>query len=43
MKRIGSEARQEIEAVLGAQVFLGLRVKVRRRWRRDESYVERLL
>ncbi|HJW75734.1 MAG TPA: GTPase Era [Thermoleophilia bacterium] len=43
VKRIGSEARQEIEAVLGAQVFLGLRVKVRRRWRRDESYVERLL
>jgi GTPase Era involved in 16S rRNA processing len=24
-------------------VFLGLRVKVRRRWRRDESYVERLI
>jgi GTPase len=43
VKRIGSEARREIEAVLGAPVFLGLRVKVRRRWRRDESYVERLL
>jgi GTPase Era involved in 16S rRNA processing len=25
------------------QVFLDLRVKVRRRWRRDERYVERLL
>jgi GTP-binding protein Era len=43
VKRIGSEARQEIEAVLGTPVFLSLRVKVRRRWRRDESYVERLL
>jgi GTP-binding protein Era len=43
VKRIGSEARREIEGVLGAQVFLSLRVKVRRRWRRDESYVERLL
>ncbi len=43
VKRIGSEARREIEATLGTPVFLGLRVKVRRRWRRDESYVERLL
>jgi GTP-binding protein Era len=43
VKRIGSEARREIEAVLGTPVFLSLRVKVRRRWRRDESYVERLL
>ena len=43
VKRIGSEARREIEAVLGAPVYLALRVKVRRRWRRDESYVDRLL
>ncbi|MGZ4199069.1 MAG: KH domain-containing protein, partial [Thermoleophilia bacterium] len=43
VKRIGVEARKEIEAVLGTPVFLGLRVKVRRRWRRDDSYVERLL
>ena len=35
--------RREIEAVLGVQVYLDLRVKVRRRWRRDERYVERLL
>jgi len=43
VKAIGSAARGEIEAVLGVQVFLDLRVKVRRRWRRDERYVERLL
>lgn len=43
VKAIGTAARQEIEAVLGVQVFLDLRVKVRRRWRRDERYVERLL
>ncbi len=43
VKAIGTGARQEIEAILGAQVFLDLRVKVRRRWRRDERYVERLL
>ncbi|HQJ97419.1 MAG TPA: GTPase Era, partial [Thermoleophilia bacterium] len=43
VKAIGSAARGEIEAVLGVQVFLDLHVKVRRRWRRDERYVERLL
>ncbi len=43
VKAIGSAARREIEAVFGAQVFLDLRVKVRKRWRRDERYVERLL
>jgi GTP-binding protein Era len=43
VKAVGSAARGEIEAILGVQVFLDLRVKVRRRWRRDERYVERLL
>jgi len=43
VKAIGSAARSEIESVFGVQVFLDLRVKVRRRWRRDERYVERLL
>ena len=43
VKAIGSGARHEIEAILGVQVFLDLRVKVRKRWRRDERYVDRLL
>jgi GTP-binding protein Era len=43
VKRIGSRARREIETVLGAQVFLALRVKVRKHWRRDDRYVDRLL
>ncbi len=43
VKAVGSGARHEIEAVLGVQVFLDLRVKVRKRWRRDERYIERLL
>jgi GTP-binding protein Era len=43
VKAIGSGARHEIEAILGVQVFLDLRVKVRKRWRRDDRYVERLL
>jgi len=43
VKRIGSRARTEIETILGARVFLGLRVKVRKHWRRDDRYVDRLL
>ena len=43
IKQIGSEARREIEAVLGTRVYLGLRVKVRRRWRRDDASVDRFL
>jgi GTP-binding protein Era len=43
VKAIGSAARKEIEAVVGAQVFLALRVKVRKHWRRDDAYIERLL
>ncbi len=43
VKAVGSGARHEIEAILGVQVFLDLRVKVRKRWRRDDRYVDRLL
>jgi GTP-binding protein Era len=43
VKAIGSGARHEIEAVLGVHVFLDLRVKVRKRWRRDDRYVDHLL
>ncbi len=43
VKAIGSSARHEIESILGVQVFLDLRVKVRKRWRRDDRYIERLL
>jgi GTP-binding protein Era len=43
IKAIGSSARHEIEALLGVHVYLDLRVKVRKRWRRDDRYVDRLL
>jgi len=43
VKAIGSGARHEIEAILGVHVFLDLRVKVRKHWRRDDRYIERLL
>ena len=36
LKRIGSEARQRLEAFFGIGVFLGLTVRVRRQWRKDD-------
>jgi GTP-binding protein Era len=42
IKEIGIRARPEIEALLGRRVFLELQVKVRPRWRRDETILERL-
>jgi len=37
LKRIGTSARQEIEAMSGRSVFLNLKVKVRKDWRNDEK------
>jgi GTP-binding protein Era len=42
LKTIGSEARAEIEALLAAHVFLDLRVKVWKNWRRDPRAVRLL-
>jgi GTP-binding protein Era len=42
LKTIGTRAREELEALLGAKVFLDLRVKVQREWQRDPSAMERL-
>jgi GTP-binding protein Era len=42
LKRIGSLAREELELVLGARVFLELRVKVQREWQRDPRALSRL-
>jgi len=42
VKDIGVRARPEIEALLGRPVYLELVVKVRPRWRRDETTLERL-
>jgi GTP-binding protein Era len=42
IREIGRCARPEIEALLGHPVYLELRVKVKPRWRRDESLLERL-
>jgi GTPase len=42
LKRIGTMARQEIEAMLGRRIFLELRVKVLREWQRDPVALQRL-
>ncbi len=39
---IGTAARKELQKELGEKVFLDLQVKVRQRWRRDESLLDRL-
>ena len=41
IKEIGQGARREIESALGKKVFLELRVKVRDKWREDDSWISR--
>ena len=42
VREVGTAARKELERDLGARVFLDLQVRVRRRWRRDESLLDRI-
>ena len=42
IKSIGIAARRVIEAELGVQVHLELKVRVRRHWRADERVLDRL-
>lgn len=42
LKRIGTEARRELEEILGTRIFLGLFVKVERGWRNDPQKVRQL-
>src|SRR5581483_10838237 len=42
LKKIGTEARLEIEKMLGVKVFLELFVKVRANWRESRGFVEEL-
>ncbi|MFC2037316.1 GTPase Era [Chloroflexota bacterium] len=42
IKRIGQDARREIEELVGTRVYLELWVKVRKKWRRDEKELQRL-
>lgn len=42
IKRIGSEARPDIERLLGCNVYLDLRVRVQPQWRRDQNEIRRM-
>lgn len=39
IKEIGRLARQDIEALLGAQVYLDLHIKVTKKWNQDEAQI----
>lgn len=41
IRRIGTSAREDLEQLLGARVFLDLSVKVKRGWRSDEAQLKR--
>lgn len=42
LKEIGTEARLELEALVGKKVFLGIQVKVKKDWRKKEQAVRML-
>jgi len=42
IRKLGEEAREEIEAFLGRPVFLSLRVRVLPTWRRNSESLRRL-
>jgi GTP-binding protein Era len=42
LKVIGTEARKELEEILGVKIFLELRVKVERDWRENSRIVQQL-
>ena len=42
LKKLGTAARKEIEAVLGTRVYLELFVKVQKEWRASRGFVEEL-
>jgi GTP-binding protein Era len=42
IRRIGADARREIEDLLGTKVYLELWVKVKKKWRKDEQELRRL-
>jgi len=42
LKKIGMQARKELESILGTKIYLGLFVKVAPRWREDPNKVREL-
>ena len=39
---IGTDARPELEALLGTKVYLDLRVKISKEWQRDPKKLDKL-
>jgi GTP-binding protein Era len=42
LKKVGAEARKEIENFLGREVYLELWVKVKEKWRKDKKFLKEL-
>ena len=42
LQEVGTEARRQIEALLGTRIHLDLRVKVAKDWQRDPKQLRRL-
>ncbi len=42
IKRIGTEARRDVERLLGTRIYLDLKVRVSPGWRSDRKFLERL-
>jgi GTP-binding protein Era len=42
IKKIGTEARRDVERLLGTRIYLDLNVKVSQGWRNDRQFLERL-
>jgi len=43
IKKIWTESRIDLEKILWKKVFLTVRVKVRKNWRKDENFIKKLL
>jgi len=41
IKAVGTDARKDLELLLGTRVFLDLRVKVKKTWRKDSTQIRR--
>lgn len=42
LKQIGQLAREEIEGLLNAKIYLDIRVKVKKNWRKEVSYLKKM-
>jgi GTPase len=42
IKKIGTQAREELEFLTGKKVFLDLNVKVKEKWRDKESFIKKI-